>query len=157
MRNAAMHRVVLASSLALVACSSGGGDNTGDDATYDCTMEDRDDDFVVGLEKVGAAGVHFKLMESVPAPPSRGDNMWRVQVIGTTGAGLTGMGLEVVPFMPDHRHGTSIVPTITESTTVTGEYVADPVNLWMPGLWQTTVRTTTAPVDSVIFSFCIPG
>ena len=157
MRTPGMTRVALLGIVCAAACSSSGDDGMADDEHYDCAMEDRDDDFVVGLEKVGANGVRFRLVESVPAPPSRGDNRWRVQVMDTGGAGVAGATLEVVPFMPDHRHGTSVVPVVTESTTTIGEYAADPVNLWMPGLWQTTVRTTTAPADFVVFAFCIPG
>jgi hypothetical protein len=30
------------------------------------------------------------------------------------------------------------------------------VNLWMPGVWQTTIAVTAPTADSAVFSFCLP-
>jgi len=149
---------VRAASLALIALAPlvacGGGGSTSDDEHYDCAMEDRADTFVVGLEKVSPSGLHFRLMQSNPAPPSRGDNDFTLQIADGAGAPVTGATLTVVPYMPDHGHGTSVPVVISESTTVPGQYDFNPVNLWMPGLWQVLVTKDT---EQVIFAFCIPG
>lgn len=146
----------LISLASLAGCGSGGGDdNPGDDEHYDCALEDRDETFVVGIEKIGAAGTHFRIMQSVPAPPGRGDNELTLQVTDGANAPIVNAQLEVKPFMPDHGHGSPIQAVVTESTTVTGEYAVAPVNLWMPGLWQIIIDRT--PAEQVIFAFCIPG
>jgi hypothetical protein len=37
-----------------------------------------------------------------------------------------------------------------------GQYTLSPVNLWMPGVWETTIRATSgATIDSAVFRFCI--
>ena len=143
--------------LAPVAACGGGDDTTGDDTHYDCAMEDRDDTFVVGLEKISPSGIHFKLMESVPAPPARGDNHFILQLTDASSAAMPGASLTVVPYMPDHGHGTAGHVVIQESTTVIGQYDVNPVNFHMPGLWQVIIRTSNAPSDTATFAFCIPG
>jgi hypothetical protein len=141
------------------ACSS--SPMTSDDqAPYNCAIETRADTFVVGLDKQGAAGkLDFKLMQADPAPPARDDNTWTVQISAMSGAtvgqGVAGMSLSVTPFMPDHQHGTPIQVGITDKGG--GTYELSPVNLWMPGLWQTTIQASGGSAsDQAVFSFCIP-
>lgn len=128
--------------------------------SYNCGAETRDDDFVVGLEKFGERGaLAFKLMSADPAPPSRDDNTWVVQVSvmtsGVVGAPISGASLNVSPFMPDHQHGTPIEVKI-EPMPQAGQYTLSPVNLWMPGLWDTTISATTnGTTDKVVYRFCI--
>lgn len=145
---------------AVSACSGKGSTSDGlPDAAYDCTTETRADMFSAGMTKAGSQGeLTFKLMSSTPAPPSRGNNDWSLQIVDTTsGAPVAGAIMTVVPFMPDHNHGTSIKPTITDQGS--GMYDVNPVNLWMPGLWQVTVSATPTggTLDKAVFSFCIPG
>ena len=126
------------------------------DAAYDCATETRADAFSVGLTKAGSQGVvTFKLMSSTPAPPARGDNKWEIDLVDAGGAPVAGAKVKVVPFMPDHNHGTSIKAQVTETSA--GHYEVTPVNLWMPGLWQVTVTATPVggTLDTAIFSFCI--
>jgi hypothetical protein len=144
--------------LALAAC---GGDSDGPgefaDAGYNCAIETRDEDFFAGMEKVGAGGLTFRLVSSTPAPPSRDNNAWDIELLSGSEP-VSGATLKITPFMPDHRHGTSIKPVITPGQDP-GRYNADPINLWMPGLWEVTIKATTAgdaPVtDEVVFRFCI--
>jgi hypothetical protein len=142
--------------LSVAACGDGHNHGTAD-AGYDCSIEDRDDTFVAGLEKLGDNGtLTFRLASSTPAPPSRGDNTWMIDVLGG-GSPVTGATLTLTPFMPDHRHGTPITPVVTEQ--LGGQYQATPVNLWMPGLWEVTIEATPAggAADSAVYRFCIPG
>ncbi len=148
----------LIAALGLGACGGGGGPAALPDAAYDCATETRADTFSAGMTKAGTQGVvTFRLMSSTPAPPSRGDNTWAIDLTDANGAPVTGATVTVVPFMPDHNHGTQIKAQLTEPTA--GHYQATPVNLWMPGLWQVTITATPAggTLDKAVFSFCIAG
>jgi hypothetical protein len=155
-------RLQLLALTALSACSGSGTTPTGPDALNPCVGETRADTFAVGLDKHGAAGTFdFALMSATPAPPERGDNTWIVQLSamssGVVGGPLTGAALTVTPFMPDHGHGTPIKVNVTETSTA-GQYKLTPINMWMPGYWETTVKATqAASSDTAVFKFCIPN
>ena len=150
-----MKRIVVATllastlSLGLGACA---GDDDGDSSMVNCDLEDRDDDFLAGMAKVGAGGTTFTLTSATPSPPGRDDNTWVLDI--STANGPYSGTVTVVPFMPDHRHGTPIEVVVTPDPNVPGRYSATPINLWMPALWEITVR---AGSDSTVFRFCIPG
>jgi hypothetical protein len=144
--------------LGLAAC---GTDGHGDDEPeVDCATVTTDDTFVVGLEKPGTSGLYnFKLMSAVPAPPARGNNTWVVQVnamnAGVVGAPVDGATIKVTPFMPAHEHGTGVAVVITPMTEP-GQYELSPVNLWMQGVWETTIRATLDTTsDSAVYKFCV--
>ena len=149
----------LALGLALAACGSG---DAGPDAPLDCSMVTGVDTFVVGLEHHGAAGaLDYKMMSVDPAPPIRGDNTWVLQInamaSGVVGSPVDGASLAVTPFMPAHQHGTPIPVVVTPMATA-GQYMLSPVNLWMPGVWETTIQATSgSTTDSAVFKFCIPS
>ncbi len=128
-----------------------------DGGTYNCELEDRDDTFLAGMAKSGTNGVTVTLVSSTPTPPARGDNTFVLAIEHAT-TPATGAAVEVVPFMPDHRHG-SPIPAVVSPGAGPGEYQVTPVNLWMPGLWEITVKTVPAggTQDLVAFRFCIPG
>lgn len=147
--------------LGLAACGSGGG---GPDATevVDCSTIQGTDTFVVGLEHQGASGaLDFKMMSADPAPPGRGDNTWIVQInsmaSGVVGNPVDGATFHVTPFMPSHQHGTPIEVKIMPAG-MPGQYTLAPVNLWMPGVWETTISVSSgATTDSAVYKFCIPS
>jgi hypothetical protein len=137
-----------------------GDDGAQPDAGYNCELETRDDEYTAGMEKTGAGGMTFRLVSSDPAPPSRYDNTWVIEILDDTGAPLDGATVEVTPFMPDHGHGTGIAAVVTEDPDVDGRYLVEPVNLFMPGLWEITIEATpaggtAADRDEAVFSFCI--
>jgi hypothetical protein len=144
---------VLALSL-ISACSSDSG--TGDDEEVDCTKVTNADTFVVGLSKTGEAGMlGFALMSASPAPPARDDNTWIVQITDNGGHLLPDATLTVTPFMPSHQHGSPVHTDVTPTSTP-GEYTLDPVNMWMPGVWEVTIQAKKdAVVDSAVYTFCI--
>lgn len=153
--------VILALACAFTGAGSlGCSDDAGDDggATYNCEAETRDEQFLAGMQKVGAGGVQVTLMSATPAPPGRDDNTWVIDV-AQGGAPLADATIEVTPFMPDHRHGTSVAVVVTPDATTPGRYELSPINLWMPGLWEITIEVTPAggARDSVVFRFCITG
>jgi len=144
----------------LVVAGCGGDDDSlyTDAGTYNCAAETRDEEFVAGMEKTGTNGVTFTLVSSTPAPPSRGDNVWVID-LDEAGTPTVDATMAVTPFMPDHRHGTPIIPVVTPDTGTPGRYDVEPVNLWMPGLWEITVDATPqgGVKDTVVFRFCITG
>ena len=141
--------------LALVAPGCAGDDDDGGDGTeVNCATEDRDDDFVAGMSKEGDVFT-FRLMDAIPAPPDKGDNTWTIRV-EDGGEGVPGLALDVALNMPDHGHGTPVGVEITDEGD--GNYTADPLNMWMPGLWDATISADDgAADDSVTFSFCVQG
>lgn len=153
-----MQRVLI---LTLLGACTGGGTEPTVDAVNACMNETRADTFVVGIDKKGAAGnLDFQLMSGDPAPPARGDNTWVIQLssmnAGVVGGPIAGADLVVTPFMPDHGHGTPIKVNVTPAAT-SGQYQLSPINMWMPGYWETTVQATDgATTDSAVFKFCIP-
>ena len=149
----------------VLASACGDDGSTHDDHDPSCLEDTRDEEYVAGISKTGSAGYVIAIADSNPAPPAKGDNIWTVEVKDSGDAPVTGMTLESAPFMPDHGHGTPIVALVTE--TGNGVYTVNPVNLFMPGYWETTITlvdpgATDSPdddvdLDSVVFKFCVEG
>jgi hypothetical protein len=142
----------------LGACMNHGSDDD-DDTSFNCQAVTDDDEFVVGLSKTGNGNkLEFKLLSSDPAPPSRGDNSWVLQLNTMTApaAPVTGATMTVTPFMPAHEHGSGKTVTVTPMTEA-GQYKLEPVNLWMPGVWETTIQVSGTGGDKVVFRFCLPS
>lgn len=144
--------------LGLAACSSSSG---GADAGIDCSTIMGTDTFTVGLSHVGTAGlVDFKMMSAMPAPPARDDNTWIIELDamanGVVGNPIDGATITATPFMPSHQHGTPKQVVITPTGT-TGQYTLSPVNMWMPGVWETTIKVSAPQSDTAVFKFCIPS
>ena len=159
-----MHRTTvaafcLAPALALAVGACGSEAATEPDAGYNRAVETRDDEFALGLEKTGPDGMVFRLDDAEPGLPIRGDNVWTFAIDADDGSPLDGAAVDVTPFMPDHQHGTPIAVEITPQGEA-GKYVAQPVNLWMPGLWEITIKATpaggvTADAQQTVFRFCL--
>ncbi len=142
--------------------SSGSDSGESSDAGQDsvCADEDRNDTFAVGLSRSGAH-VTVEFMEASPAPPDRGENTWTVKVTDAGGQGLTDAELEVVPWMPDHGHGSSVIVEVQAMQTP-GEYQLQPIDLFMAGLWEVRLNFTLPGEaegetieDQVVFAFCV--
>jgi hypothetical protein len=142
--------------LTLAACGGGGYAGDDDFDTVNCAEITDDDEFVIGLSKTGAGGAFtFTITAGNPAPPIRGDNSWVVE-LSTATEPIEDAAITVTPFMPAHQHGAGKAVDVTPAGV--GQYELAPVNLWMPGVWETTVSATAGAVtDSVVFRFCIPS
>ena len=151
-----MMRVLPGVLLLSLVVGCGSSDSSGDDEEVDCTMVTGADTFVVGLPKTGEAGMlDYALMSANPSPPARDDNTWTVQIKDTSGTAFDGATVTVTPFMPAHQHGSPVKTEVTPTGTP-GEYMLDPVNMWMPGVWEVTIQAKKdAVVDSAVYSFCI--
>jgi hypothetical protein len=78
-----------------------------------------------------------------PEPATRGDQSVEYTITETaSGAPVTGLRIDVVPWMPIMNHGTSIVPSVSE--TGPGVYVISNVDLFMTGEWQLRSTITAA-------------
>ncbi len=147
---------LLALALPLAGACAHDSHSGDDEEIVDCANETADQ-YTVGLEKSGTV-LDVKLMSALPAPPSRGDNEWLIHINTVAGAApVSGATIEVTPFMPKHQHGTPIDVKV-EAQTSAGDYKLSPVNLWMPGVWETTIEMTSpSGSDQVVYRFCIPS
>ena len=133
------------------------GDDTDTDTEGqgDCASEERDDEFSIGLTKMGAL-TQASFVSADPAPPFKGDNTWILDISDLAGEPLEGVEIVVIPMMPDHGHGTPI-EALVAATETPGRYEVTPVNLFMTGLWEITFELTLAggEQDSLMFGFCV--
>jgi len=97
------------------------------------------------------------LVASDPGPPVKGSNTWTVRILDPGGTPTDGLAMTVLPFMPDHGHGSTVKAAVTPMGD--GVYVIKPLYLYMPGYWEVTltVQPTGGTKDSVMFPVCIPG
>jgi hypothetical protein len=146
----------LLASLASCSGSSAGPDADVVDSGIGCKLDPRQDMYAPNLTKAGKMGkLTFVLVSSDPGPPIKGNNTWEVQVLDSSMQPVTGATMTAKPFMPDHGHGTSVVPIVSADGM---SYMVTPLYLFMPGLWQVTLNATSGgTTDSAVFSFCIQG
>lgn len=150
----------VAFALGLGAC--GGDQGTSATASTDgalprsCQLDNRGESYQPGMQHTGIAGrFTVRLVSATPAPPLRFDNRWTVEVLDAAAHPVDGATLTVVPFMPDHGHGTT---RVTVSPLGGGQYALDGLNLYMGGLWRVTIGVATADQsDTAAFYFCIEG
>jgi hypothetical protein len=132
-----------------------------DTGVVSCQNDPRVDAFAADLTKKSASGaLTATLLSATPAPPALRTNSWTVKLVDATGAPISGAALSVVPWMPDHGHGSSVVPQVTAGAA--GSYTLDSLYLFMPGVWRITLGVMPDagmpnPDDEVQFFFCIEG
>jgi hypothetical protein len=145
--------------VAAVSLAAACGDAMSDDEEepVNCAKETADE-FTVDLHKIGS--VHdVTLMSALPAPPGRGDNEWSIRIDTVAGSTpVTGATIYATPFMnKPQQHGTPVKVKV-DAMPNAGEYKLSPVNLWMPGVWETTIEMSSpSGTDSVVYKFCIPS
>lgn len=112
------------------------------------------------MDKPGELGVlSFQFSDLEPAPPAKGSNTFHVRVSDASGALVEGE-LGVALRMPDHGHGTSVKPVVSD--TAIGTYTVTPLYLFMAGVWRIEFDAyagadVSQPVDSVALHFCVEG
>ena len=99
----------------------------------------------------------FTLSQANPAPPAVGINTWTLRVANSSGQPVPNLPLSVLPFMPDHGHGTSVQAQVTANPD--SSYSVTPLYFFMPGVWRITFSTTpdAGLNSSGVFFFCVPG
>lgn len=143
--------------LLVLGCDPAAEEDPADDGgpvARDCAIETRADDYALGMRRSGER-LAVAILDATPAPPSRGDNTWRVRVEDEAGHPQPAT-IEVSTFMPDHQHGSSIAAQV-EPTEAAGEFMISPVDFFMPGLWDVTLDLVQedGAEDAVVFRFCV--
>jgi hypothetical protein len=144
--------------VALVAAAACGGSSSDSGDVINCQNDSRVTAYAPNMSVTSASGaMKFILVSSNPAPPARGTDTWSMRVTDGGGQGLANLNLSVVPFMPDHGHGTTVTPQVTSAGG--GNYTVSSLYLFMAGVWRVTFTNTPAsgPADTAVFYFCIPG
>ncbi len=98
-------------------------------------------------------GSHLELRFAPGTSPARGANAAELTITTPAGAPRDGLVLTVVPWMPSHGHGSSVVTTVTAKGT--GKYVVDGLQFFMPGRWELRVAIGE-PASDVVFTFDVP-
>jgi hypothetical protein len=148
--------LALVSSLVPACADDGGGEDP-----VDCVAMTTDDEFVIGLHKLGDNGLYdFTITSFMPAPPQRHLNEWTMSIMSTSAPAAPLAATETLamtPYMPKHGHGAGIDVDIAPMPTA-GEFKFSTINLHMPGLWEVTVEVDpgAANYDKVVFKPCIP-
>jgi YtkA-like len=163
MRSVKQLVVLLGPCLALLSCGGGGGSqSTPTDAgadVIDCSTDPRVALYKPNLTVTSASGaLKFQLVASNPGPPARGTDTWNLMVTSAAGVAQPNLSLSVLPFMPDHGHGTSVDASV--AATGGGNYTVAPLYFFMPGVWRTTFTSAASgstAADTAEFFFCIPG
>lgn len=115
-----------------------------------------------GDEEMVAAGasragehVRVTLLSLDPEAPIRGDNSWVVRVSDLDEQALTGVDFTIEPWMPAHGHGTPVQAEVTERED--GEYVVEPLNLFMAGVWEVRFKFNLPDnvSDEAVLSTCV--
>jgi hypothetical protein len=152
---------ILAFALLVVGCGGDKMSSTAHDMALVgklCTPADsRADAWKLPIDKMSAMGA-FKvtLLSSVQHIPLIGDtSMWTLQIADASGAMVSHAEVTVLPWMPDHHHGTTVKASATPMATA-GQYSVTPLYLFMAGYWTVTftIATPTA-TDTVVFSLCL--
>jgi len=132
--------------------------STGDGSMlYSCATETRAPAYVLPMNETSAKGTFLAtLMSSDPAKLVKGNNTWTVQIADSGGAPVPGLTIGVLPYMPDHQHGTTVQAAVTDKGG--GLYEITPLYLYMEGFWQVTLslQPASGASDSTVFDVCIP-
>jgi len=144
----------------LAGCSGSGTPDAGpaDSGFVDCASDPRVTAYSPDLSVTDPAGDRqYVLVQSTPAPPSRGNDTWTVKVLSGSGAPLTNLDLSAAAFMPDHGHGSSVVPSVTSNGD--GTYAVAPLYFFMPGVWRVTLSDADggSSATSGVWFFCVEG
>jgi len=133
-------RIALAAVIAisLAACSSSSGSG-GQASPYSGPP------FATVTSTSGALQVAVRLSQQ---PPAAGNLEAQLTITSMTGnTPVDGLELQMVPYMPQMHHGTSVTPEIMAEGG--GKYLVTNLYLFMPGIWELKTTVTGAKADSV--------
>jgi hypothetical protein len=118
-------------------------------------MDPRAQAYVPGMSVAADDGVQVTLLEALPAPPVRFDNVWTLQILDAADQPMADTQLVVEPYMPDHGHGTPQPPSPVPGDGV-GQYDMGPFDLWMPGIWELRFSVSHEGSTSLaVMTFCL--
>lgn len=119
-----------------------------------CEAEARATPYQPGMQVTSANGTFIvKLVKNtftdssgIPKDESfvKGYDVWTVETDQATPmTPLDDLSIKVLPYMPDHKHGTTPVRVMPAGSP--GVYTMSPVNLYMAGYWEVTFTIVQAP------------
>ena len=148
---------LFARGLGACSSSSSSGSTTGENPPSLCSTDARATVYTSNMVVKGTSGTFgVKLDALSPWPLVKGENTLTVTVLDAAGNPVTDAVLTLKPFMPDHGHGSSIVPLV-QPAKADGSIEIDHVNTFMPGIWQLTFTVTKgSQSDSSVVTFCVP-
>ena len=123
-----------------------------------CATDPRVVPYGSGLEKASKDGsVKVRFVDATPAPPSRGGNTFTIELVDASNKPIDGATIATKPYMPDHAHGSSVVPDTKPLSG--GQYVISNLELFMPGVWEITftIQPAGGSEQTVVFTLCIDG
>ncbi len=132
----------LVGAILLTGCPSYGDDDddadqsADDDAAADDDATDDDsgdDDGNAGLT-ASDSGLFFAEFAPDPDPPVLGDNSLGILLHDADANPVAGAALTLEPFMPEHGHGSSATPAVSEQGD--GHYLATSIVYQMMGEWE---------------------
>ena len=130
------------------------GSSESDESSVGCN--DMTAECLLNRPAVQTDNYQLKLTALSPNPPERGENTWRIQINGQdTQAPLEGCEIDLIPFMPEHGHGSPKTPTLLELGG--GEYELSDIIFTMPGLWSMEFSMTCADraVEQALIDFTL--
>lgn len=98
--------------------------------------------------------LNIEIRTTPDQPPTRGTIEVEFRVHDTSGKAVSGLALDVQPWMPAHGHGASVVPSVTDEGD--GRYVAKNVTLFMAGSWELRTTVSNEPGESWSLPLEIP-
>jgi hypothetical protein len=128
---------------ALVACSSSSPQSS---APYSGPP------FATATSTSGALEVAVRLSQQPPAPGLLDAELTFTSADG--GAPVDGLTLNIVPWMPQMKHGADLTPTVTAETG--GKYMVTNLNFIMAGLWELKTAVSGPMTDTVDPEFQVP-
>jgi len=154
--------ICIAVGLAFVGCSGGvPAPDAGaepDSGIVSCAGDARVQPYAAGMAVSDPAGDRqYVLVSAQPAPPARGTNTWTVKVLDASGQPMTDLHLDAAAFMPDHGHGSDVVPQVGANGD--GTYSVGPLYFFMPGVWRVTLSDADGgtAAQSGVFFLCVEG
>ena len=145
-----------------LGCGSSGGTGGGPQPPdagdlITCQNDPRVMNYTPGLSVTSTSGTRkYVLLSSDPAPPARGTDTWGLKITDAAGANQPGLSVGVLPFMPDHGHGSSVNAAVTAKAD--GTYTVTPLYFFMPGVWRISFSVPPNQMSDVgNFYFCVPG
>ena len=120
----------------------------------DPTCADRGVELTPELTLEAEPELEVTLVSLSPSSPVVGDNSWQVR-LRQHGALVEGATLRVVPWMPDHSHGST--KTVRVSELLPGYYELSPINFRMPGYWEVGIDILLdgSELGAVSFDTCL--
>jgi len=136
---------------------TGGGPQTPDAGDLiTCQNDPRVMTYAPGLSVTSTSGTRkYVLLSADPNPPARGTDTWSIKITDAAGTSQIGLSVGVLPFMPDHGHGSSVNASVTANSD--GTYTVTPLYFFMAGVWRTTFWIGSNQADVGEFFFCVPG